>query len=108
RRSIQVRVASPAEIAGAVEHFFRAELEDHVGMRADEHAGCGELAQQCIEHGPVPAALDRIDPYEGGVALEQLPARLVAEIVVPEDRARLSSGGCKLAEDLGHLAALGR
>jgi hypothetical protein len=39
-----VDIAAPAHLACVDEHVFRAQLHDHIGMRADEHAGVGDHA----------------------------------------------------------------
>src|SRR5574338_1499975 len=83
---IKLGIAAPSHIAGAIQDFLGAQREDYVGLRADEDAGCGDIAKHRIEDRSVESALDWIDPHEHGVDVQELAADLVAKIVVVHGR----------------------
>ena len=60
--TIELRVGAPAEMLRAIQHLLHAHLEDHVRMRADPDTARGNVAQQRVEHMPVAAIHDGIDP----------------------------------------------
>ena len=78
---IQMRIAPPPEIAGSVKDFLGSQFQDDVGMCADKNTCGRQLAKHGIENRPVLPVLNRIDPYEDAVDLQQLIANFRAKIV---------------------------
>ena len=51
-------------------------------MRADKNASGCNITKHRIEHGSVPPAFNRIDPYQNAVNLHELFSNLLAKIIV--------------------------
>src|SRR5262249_44617294 len=80
--AIEVGIAAPAKMLCAVQDFFDPYREDHVGVRANPGAPRGDVAQQRVEFTAGLAALDRIDPHEHSVCIDELFPPLVGEPLV--------------------------
>jgi hypothetical protein len=103
-----VAVAAPAQVAGVDEDILGAELEDDVGMGADEHVGRRDLAQQRVQHGARAAGLDGVDPDEHRVQRRQRRAQLVGPVVRIDDRLRLHAARGEGVEQRGEAVVLRR
>ena len=82
-------VAAPSHFPGVDEHVLRAELDDDVGMGADEHPGRGDLAQERVKGVARLPVVDGIHPDEGAVEAEQLIAQLLRSSPVIDGGDRL-------------------
>jgi len=65
----------------AMQNFFHAHLEDHVGMGADPGAARCHVTQHRVEHGPCLPFMDRIDPDEHPIDRQKLFAHFVDYVV---------------------------
>ena len=74
-------VGSPSEMLCAVQDFFHAYLEDHVGVRADPGSARGNVAQHRIKHSPGLPFTDWIDPHEHSINSQKLLAHLVSNVI---------------------------
>lgn len=69
-------------------------------MCADKNTGGGHLTKHGVENRPVVPALNRIDPYEDAVDLQQLVANFRAKIITVNRRFRVYPFGGKCAEQV--------
>ena len=77
-------------------------------MRADEDAGVRDFAQYGVERRARVAGIDRIDPDQRPVELQQLIAQLVRLRQVVDRRARVDASCRKGGEDGGEAVVLAR
>src|SRR4051794_3433110 len=95
-----MRVRSPAEMSGAVQHFLDTHFENDVRVRADPWSPFRDLPQQGIERlARFFAILKRIDPHEYAIGLQQLRAYLVGKLLVIDGRFGINADRGKLLED---------
>jgi hypothetical protein len=76
-----VGIGAPSKIFCAVQDFFDAHLEDHIGMRADPGSARRDITQHLVEYSPGLPFMDRIDPHEDSINRQKLLAHLVGEVV---------------------------
>src|SRR4051812_26590889 len=95
-----MRVRTPAEMLGAVQHFLDAHLENEVRMRADPWPPFRRLAQQGIKRlARFRAILKRIDPHNYAVGLQQLRSNRVGKLLVIDGRLGMNAECGELLED---------
>jgi hypothetical protein len=69
-------------------------------VRADKHASGCDIAKHRIEDGPVPSALDGIDPHENAVNPHELVSNVLAKIIVIYRRLNVNPPGSKSSEQV--------
>lgn len=76
-----VHVAVDRKAAGFEQHVLGAQARDRVGMRADEHARLGHLAQQRIEPVAPAAVLDGVASHPQRLHAQHLLSYLIGEVI---------------------------
>src|SRR3954447_20774600 len=95
-----MRVRTPAEMPGAVEHFLDAHFENDIRVRANPWSPFRHLAQQGIKRlARFVAILKRIDPHKDAVGLQQLRPNLVGKLLVIDGWLGMNADRGELFED---------
>lgn len=64
-----------------MQNLLRSERAHDVRVRAHPHAGVSHLAQHGVEHTPVAAVRNRVDPHENTVELQKALANGVGDVI---------------------------
>ena len=91
-----------------MEHLLHAHLQDDVRVRADPRAAGRHFTEQRIEAVPCPPVIERIDPDEDPVCLEQLRLELVRERLVEHGGRRMDTRERQLLEHAMEAVVHGR
>jgi len=86
-------VTVPSKVARAIQNFFRPQLQDDVGVRADKNASGRDITKHRIEDGSVPSAFNGIDPYQNAVNPHELFSNVLAKIIVIYRRLNVNPPG---------------
>src|SRR4029077_3561607 len=87
-RAVQVGVGAPADIASVEEHLLRPQLSNHRRVSGDPHTSGCHIEKQRVEIRAIGPVLNRIDPDEYAVQLQQLVSSLLDGTVLEHDRAK--------------------
>src|SRR5262245_58662957 len=99
-------VASPPDVARAIQNFLCAQLQNDVGVRGDKHASGCDIAKHRIEDGSVPSAFNGIDPHQNAVNLHELFSNVCAKIIVIYRRLNVNLPGVEGSEQICKTAIL--
>jgi hypothetical protein len=108
RRAVEMRVGAPAEVPGAMQDLLYAHLEDDVRVRADPRTARRHIAQQRVKHRARLALVNRIDPDQHAIDLQELLAHLVCHVIGKHRRLGLDAGICQLLEHAMEAVVLRR
>src|SRR5947207_490344 len=91
-------IGAPSKMLRAVQDFFDAHLEDHIGVGADPGSARRYLTQHRIEYCSGLPLMDWIDPYEHPINRQKLLAHLVGDVVGINRRLGVNSKSGELFE----------
>jgi len=86
RGAVKLGVGASTQMLSAGQDLFHPHLQDHVGMCTHPATARCNIAEQCIEHGPALALIQRVNPDQHTVDRQKLRAHFIGKCFIEHRR----------------------